>query len=210
MPKQIGGPNASALTVRPLRSDEGRTYLDVVNRAIRGVPVAPEVSSAAGRVAPDVSSAAGRVAPDVSSAAGRVAPNFSSADCHYTPEAIAGWIVPVTDETLRDLVRNPDREIRLVAELEDQVVGIGALILERAELRACYVVPEAARRGCGTALVREMERIAREHGLARLQLAASLNAEPFYAANGYVVTERSEVVLRNGHRMAAVWMAKSL
>ena len=179
MPNRIGGPNASALTVRPLRSDEGRTYLEVVNRAIRGLPVEP---------------------------------NFSSADprTRYTPEAIAGWIVPVTDETLRDLLRNPDHEIRLVAELDGLVVGIGALILERAELRACYVVPEAARRGCGTALVREMERIAREHGLARLQLAASLNAEPFYAANGYVVTERSEVVLRNGHRMAAVWMAKSL
>ena len=64
--------------------------------------------------------------------------------------------------------------------------------------------------GCGSALVHEIERLARGHGLTRLDLAASLNAEAFYAAHGYEVRERSEVVLRNGHRMAAVWMGKHL
>jgi putative acetyltransferase len=129
---------------------------------------------------------------------------------HYSPEAINGWVVPITDESIRDLMLNSDREIRLVAELDGRVVGIGAMILERSELRACYVSPQAARRGCGSALVREIERIARENGLARLELAASLNAESFYAALGYEVRERSEVTLRNGHTMAAVWMTKSL
>jgi len=84
------------------------------------------------------------------------------------------------------------------------------LILERSELRACYVSPHAARRGCGSALVREIERLARENGLMRLELAASINAEPFYLALKYEVRERSEVVLGNGHRMAAVWMEKNL
>ena len=55
-----------------------------------------------------------------------------------------------------------------------------------------------------------MERLARAEGLTRLDLAASLNAEPFYAAHGYTVTGRREVVLRNGHRMPAVWMGKDL
>jgi putative acetyltransferase len=83
-------------------------------------------------------------------------------------------------------------------------------IVNTAILRACYVAPQAARRGCGSAIVREIERVAQENGLTRLNLAASLNAEPFYAAHGYKVCERSEVVLRNGHRMPAVWMEKSL
>jgi putative acetyltransferase len=129
---------------------------------------------------------------------------------HYPPETIAGWVVPITDETIRDLKLNTDGEIRFVAELDGVPVGIGALVLERSELRACYVAPNAARRRCGSAIVREMERVAREHGLTRLNLAASLNAEPFYAAQGYKVRERSEVVLRNGHRMPAVWMEKNL
>jgi putative acetyltransferase len=157
------------ITVRPLRADEGRIYLEIVNSAIRGLAVS-----------------------------------------HYPPDAIEGWVVSVTDETVRDLMLNLDHEVRLVAELDGRPVGIGALILERAELRACYVSPQAARRGCGSALVREIERLIRENGLARLELAASINAEAFYAAHGYEVRERSDVVLGNGHRMSAVWMGKNL
>lgn len=129
---------------------------------------------------------------------------------HYSPDAIDGWVVPVTDESVGDLMMNADHEIRLIAELDGRPVGIGALIVERSELRACYVSPQAARRGTGSALVREIERLARENGLTRLELAASLNAEAFYTAQGYDVRERSEVVLRSGHRMAAVWMEKHL
>ena len=157
------------ITVRPLRADEGRIYLEIVNSAIRSLAVG-----------------------------------------HYPPDAIEGWVVPVTDETVRDLMLNADHEIRLVAELGGTPVGIGALVLDRSELRAVYVSPEAARQGCGSALVREIERIAKENGLTRLKLAASLNAEGFYSAHGYEVYERSEVVLRNSHRMAAVWMGKDL
>src|SRR5688572_32407175 len=42
-----------------------------------------------------------------------------------------------------------------------------SLVVQEAELRACYVVPGAARRGVGSALVREMERMAQERGLSR-------------------------------------------
>ena len=129
---------------------------------------------------------------------------------HYSADAIQGWLVPVSDERIRELVLNDDHEIRLLAELDGQPVGIGALVLHRSELRACYVDPSAARRGVGSALVREIERLARENGVARLELAASINAEPFYAAHGYAVREKSDVVLPNGHRMPAVWMHKDL
>jgi putative acetyltransferase len=129
---------------------------------------------------------------------------------HYAADTIEGWVVPVTDEAVTDLMMNADQEIRLVAELDELPAGIAALILARSELRACYVSPHAARRGCGSALVREIERIARSNGVTHLDLAASINAEPFYAAHGYEVRERSEVVLRNGHRMPAVWMTKAL
>ena len=116
----------------------------------------------------------------------------------------------MTDETVRDLMANAEHEIRLVAELDGKPVGIGALVLEESELRAVYVSPEAARRGCGSALVREIERIAKENALTHLKLSASLNAQEFYSTLGYEVHEQSEVVLRNGHRMAAVWMTKDL
>ena len=129
---------------------------------------------------------------------------------HYSPDDIEGWVVPATDENVRRLALNPDRETRLVVELDGEPVGIGALVLEQSELRAVYVSPEGARRGCGSALVREIERIAGNHGLARLTLHASLNAERFYADLGYDVLERTEVVLPNDHRMAVVRMGKNL
>ena len=129
---------------------------------------------------------------------------------HYAAEVIQNWLVPITDQTLTDLTMNEDHEIRLVAELRGQLAGIGALVVERSELRACYVLPSVARQGVGRALVNEIEAVARANGLEHLELAASLNAEPFYAALGYCVRERSDVALRNGFRMDAVWMRKKL
>jgi putative acetyltransferase len=129
---------------------------------------------------------------------------------YYSPEIIDGWAFRVTDEGIRRFLRNPDHEIRLIAELNGVPVGLGALVISELELRACYVVPEAARQGVGSALVREIERLARDHGLTELNLQSSINAEPFYIALGYAVVERGEHVLRSGHRMAAVRMRKGL
>ena len=156
-----------AVTVRPLRDDELRLYLEIHERAIRGLAVS-----------------------------------------HYSQGDIEGWVVPATDENLRRLALNADREIRFLAELDGKPVGIGALVLEESELRAVYVAPEGARKGCGSALVREIERVARDHGVTRLTLFASLNAEQFFAALGYRSTARTEVVLPNDHRMAGIQMEK--
>ncbi len=158
-----------AVTVRPLRDDEVRLYLEIHERAIRGL-----------------------------------------AASHYSGDDIKGWVVPATDENLRRLALNTGREIRLVAELDGRPVGIGAVVPESSELRAVYVAPEGARRGCGSALVREIERIAGDNGVTRLTLHASLNAERFYAAVGYEVLARTEVALPNDHRMAVVHMGKDL
>lgn len=129
---------------------------------------------------------------------------------HYPPDLIDGWVVPITEDSLRELMQNADHEIRLVAERDGAPAGIAALVVERSELRACYVSPAFARTGCGSALVGEIERMARERGLTRLELSGSLNAEPFYTALGYRVRERSDVVLRNGIRLPAVRMDKDL
>ena len=158
-----------AVTVRPLRNDELRLYLEIHERAVRGL-----------------------------------------AGSHYSRDDIEGWVVPATDENLRRLALNPEREIRLIAELDGRPVGMGALVLEQSELRALYVSPEGARRGCGSALVHEIERIARDAGTTRLTLHASLNAERFYADLGYETLDRTTVALPNDHRMAVVRMGKDL
>ena|SRR5437588_1756281 len=129
----------------------------------------------------------------------------------YPASVIDAWApLPITDEVVERFLRNRDDEVRLIAEIDGQPVGIGALVLGNSELRACYVVPSAARRGVGAAIVAEIERIAREHRLGYLRLESSLTAEPFYTTLGYAVEERGEHVLESGVPMAAVKMRKQL
>ena len=78
---------------------------------------------------------------------------------HYSPDGMEAWSGPLTEE---GFLANPHGEIRLIADLDGRAVGFGALVLSPPELRACYVMPDVARKGVGTALVREIERIAME------------------------------------------------
>jgi putative acetyltransferase len=119
----------------------------------------------------------------------------------YPPEVVADWApIPVTNKSVERFLTDPDGEIRLVAEIDGTIVGIAALILANCELRACYVAPE----GVGSALVREIERIARDHGLAYLQLDSSVTAGPFYSHHGYSLRQRGEHTLRSGRRIACM------
>jgi putative acetyltransferase len=127
---------------------------------------------------------------------------------HYPKAILDKWSAPIREGE----PAQPRREgqIRVVAELDGTPVGIGALFPDKSELDAVYVLPSDARKGVGTALVKEIERIAIERGVKRLHLDASLNAEPFYLAMGYEVVERGEHLLNSGQPMACVKVAKNL
>lgn len=129
----------------------------------------------------------------------------------YPPAVIEAWAKsPITDATIDDFLVNPDKETRLVAELNTEIAGIGSLVIDNNELRACYVRPDAARQGVGSAILREIERIALENGVTFLQMDSSVTAEPFYKAMGYEVLEYGEHVLYRGPRMDCVRMGKVL
>lgn len=129
----------------------------------------------------------------------------------YPLAVIEAWApMPVTEDAIEWVRANPDKEFRLIAEIAGRVVGIGAAVFESVELRACYVAPDAGRKGVGSALVKKIEHAAREQGAPRLELDSSLTAESFYRTIGYEVVERGEHVLGNGQRMACVKMRKEL
>jgi putative acetyltransferase len=129
----------------------------------------------------------------------------------YPLAVIDAWApMPVTEDAIEQVRANPEKDYRLIAVIEDRVVGIGAAAFEIAELRACYVTPDAGRKGVGSALVKEIERAAREQGVPHLELDSSVTAESFYRTAGYEVIERGEHVLRTGQRMACVKMRKEL
>ncbi|HZU04895.1 MAG TPA: GNAT family N-acetyltransferase [Chloroflexota bacterium] len=78
--------------------------------------------------------------------------------------------------------------LHLLAFLDEQPVGTGRLVVDGAEgiIGRLAVLPEARRRGVGSALLRTLLAHARQHGLPRVRLAAQLHARPFYARFGFV------------------------
>lgn len=128
----------------------------------------------------------------------------------YSPAVIESWAIPVGPDSITGYVENRDGELRIIAEIDGAPVGIGATVISASELRACYVAPEALRRGVGTMIVHELERLARAEGLVHFDLHGTITAEPFYNALGYLSLERIVHVTSGGARMAAVKMRKDL
>jgi putative acetyltransferase len=129
----------------------------------------------------------------------------------YPAEIIEAWApLPITEAQIARFLANPDGEIRVAAVNSDEILGIGAVVLDRHELRACYVAPRAARRGVGAQIVREIEQIARADRVESLWLDSSLTAELFYSRLGYIATERGVHKLGSGQVMACVKMRKNL
>ena len=55
----------------------------------------------------------------------------------YPPSVIELWAPNITEAGVQTFLANPDDEIRLIAEIDGEPVGIGALIVARSELKAC-------------------------------------------------------------------------
>jgi ribosomal protein S18 acetylase RimI-like enzyme len=73
-----------------------------------------------------------------------------------------------------------------------------------------YVRGLAARRGIGTALLRQAEAHGVAHGARTIQIEASLAGVDFYRANGYTEVRRGETRLMSGHAIACVFMRKEI
>lgn len=90
----------------------------------------------------------------------------------------------------------PDAAIHVLALYHDIPAGCGRLIPQTdddhrepskktARLQRLAVLPEYRGKGVGKALVKELERHAREQGYAASMLHGQCHAEPFYAGLGY-------------------------
>lgn len=93
--------------------------------------------------------------------------------------------------------------------------GAGNTVAGFADLQAdgCidqfFVAPAFARQGVARALMAHLHAQAAQRGIERLWAHVSLTAEPFFAAQGFAVQERREVV-RSGVVLRNALMAKTL
>jgi len=133
------------------------------------------------------------------------------ASTDYPEEILNAWGTPVGQP---DFTKFDEKlkhgQVIIVAEIEGMLVGFGELIPDKNELLAVYVNPDYVRQGVGTAILHELENIARKKQLPFLQMAASLTAVPFYEDNGYSSVERDAYTLQTGVSMDCVRMRKEL
>jgi putative acetyltransferase len=129
----------------------------------------------------------------------------------YPLEIRRRWSTPVTHERIDQYVRNAlPNETTVVADLDGKIAGFGVIIESNNELRAVYVSAEFGNRGIGSALLQELERLAKERGCRELNMDSSLTAAPFYLHHGYEELERADHTLSTGDKMACVKMRKVL
>lgn len=91
---------------------------------------------------------------------------------------------------------------RSAAELDPRV--------EPGKIRAFFVVPEHARKGIGTIILKRCENDARSFGFARLELMATLPGVRFYAKHGYISDPHIQYELAPGLNIEFVPMRKTL
>jgi putative acetyltransferase len=132
----------------------------------------------------------------------------------YTQEMIDAWDPhPASPATIeRRMAHIAARTaIALVAESgSGEIAGYGSVHPESGELYAVYVSAANSRRGVGRLILSRLEELAKVAGLAGLHLAASINAEPFYAAHGYIAGERGTYVMPSGVAIHCIYMRKQL
>lgn len=127
---------------------------------------------------------------------------------HYSPAQLAAW-APLQHDTAQWAQRLQANQ-PFVAQAVD-----GGALAGFADLQATgyidhfFVAPAFARQGVARLLMSHIHAQAAARGITQLHADVSLTAEPFFAATGFVVHQRQEVV-RAGAVLRNARMAKTL
>ena len=124
---------------------------------------------------------------------------------HYTPEQIEAWAGPKRPGDYVRVMSNGGRF--WVAVNDGDIVGFASLNGDT--IYGLYVAPGMQRQGIGAALLCAAEAGATDAGVETLKLGATLNAEAFYRAQGYVSDGHASRTM-TGVEVPSVRMSKLL
>ncbi|MCB2188705.1 MAG: GNAT family N-acetyltransferase [Deltaproteobacteria bacterium] len=125
----------------------------------------------------------------------------------YDDRDIAGWL----DILSPDIYENAIHEkVMIVAESDNEIIGLGILDLASKEIGAIYVHPKAKGLGFGKQLLWELEARASENNIDLLTLCSTVNAHGFYKHHGYSGEDTTFHELPNGVRLKCFRMHKLL
>jgi len=132
----------------------------------------------------------------------------------YSPVIIDEWapavIVNERVQTFQRWIERGEELIVVATASVGEIIGFGSIVPTNSELRAVYVDAAYGGQGVGGALLARLEELARDAGLTELRMDASINAVPFYEANGFISLEPGEHIMSSGGSMACVRMRKVL
>ncbi|WP_049998585.1 GNAT family N-acetyltransferase [Halococcus sediminicola] len=100
----------------------------------------------------------------------------------YSEEELALWAAGASSATY---AINDPKVVFLIAEANDEIVGLAEASFEGVELNKLYVDPTYQNQGIATMLSDEIDTRVRSHGIDSLYVEASMNATPFYERIGY-------------------------
>lgn len=125
---------------------------------------------------------------------------------HYDHDQLDAWASVVDDE--EDFAKRLASHLTIVALLDSEIAGFASL-QDNETFSMLYVHPNAARRGVGSALAEAIEKLAHARGVATLTVDASDAARDFFAARGYIATQRNTVTI-GGEWLGNTTMTKDL
>jgi putative acetyltransferase len=133
-----------------------------------------------------------------------------AAPLHTAAEIAAHSALSRAPDYLEDLRRS---NLALAIERSGRIVGTAGWIpvtdeAATARIRKVFVHPDLARRGLGSAMVRDAEKRAASAGYSRLVVRANLNAVPLYARLGYAPMREGRMATPAGVDLPVVFMQK--
>lgn len=125
----------------------------------------------------------------------------------YSPEQLHAW-APAPPNADTWIQRRLPTRTTFVADDNGTLAGFGE-IEPNGHIDCFYCHHAYQGRGVGSALLARIEQHARDVGLARLFVEASITARPFFQARGYTVI-RQQSVERHGIQLTNFVMEKRL
>jgi putative acetyltransferase len=126
----------------------------------------------------------------------------------YSHAEVESWATGLVPERYVEAMTNGG-ETFIVAVASDGALA-GFCSFKADEVKGLYVAPDRARRGVGSALLRQAEATIAAGGHRLIRIVASLSGQAFYEDHGYRVVERRDWKSRGGLVSAALAMEKAL
>ena len=104
-------------------------------------------------------------------------------DHRNDPSTLAQWVGNKQPQIVRSWIERPANRSAVAIE-EGQIAGF-AMLNDGGHVLLLYVLPEAAHRGVGSALLAWMEELALGLGLGKLVLESTVTALAFYERHGF-------------------------